>query len=81
MGSEQSKSAPASLVRRLGRWARGDRYMIGAYSPEWQERAASDGPVVAVEPPTDAVTATAAAIDDHAAADRASVAVPVTVAG
>jgi len=46
MGSEQSGNAPASLVRRLGRGARGDRHMVGAYPPEWQERAASDVPVV-----------------------------------
>ena len=59
MGSEQSSNAPGSQVRRLGRWARGDKYMVGAYPPEWQERAASDGPVVLVEQP-------AAAVDGHA---------------
>ena len=49
MGSEQSSSAPGSLMHRLGRWARGDKYMVGAYPPEWQERAASDVSVVPVD--------------------------------
>ena len=52
MGSKQSSVAPGSLVRRLGRWARGDKYMVGAYPPEWQERAPSDVPVVPLDQPT-----------------------------
>jgi len=46
MGSEQSGDAPAPLMRRLGRGARGDRHTVGAYPPKWQERAASDVPAV-----------------------------------
>ncbi len=57
MGSEQSGNAPASLMRRLGRWARGDKYMVGAYPPEWQERAASDAPVVPLHRPAVAASA------------------------
>ena len=30
MGLEQSSNAPASLVRRLGRWARRDRVAVPA---------------------------------------------------
>ncbi len=33
MGSEQSGGAPASLVRRPGRWARGDRCIDGFAAP------------------------------------------------
>jgi hypothetical protein len=52
MDAEQRSNAPASLMRRLGGWARGDKYMAGAYPPEWQARAAGDGPVVPVDQPT-----------------------------
>lgn len=50
MGSEQNSNAPTSLMSRLGHWARGDEYMVGAYPPEWQERATDDTPVVPVLP-------------------------------
>lgn len=55
MDAEQSNSAPGSLVRRLGRWARGDKYMVGAYPAEWKQRAASEDAVVPADQPTIAV--------------------------
>ncbi len=53
--------------RASTRWGRfigivhGDKYMVGAYPPEWQERApaASAGNVVAPEQPIDALVAPA----------------------